>query len=74
MEIPENEYKQVHVKCLHALLAERPKKESALLSEIVTIEQFGKVLAWFGPLQMSQSQESRLTETSPFFDRVKNNK
>jgi len=58
MAVPKNDLFEINNKCLHAVLAEKPKKENAV--EIVNIEQFGKVLDWFGPLEKHNGSETIL--------------
>jgi len=44
--------------------AEKPKKDNA--NEVVNIEQFGKILDWFGPLEVNNNESN---ET--MFDRIR---
>jgi len=49
IHLPNNEATELNKKCLHAVLAEKPKRDT-LPTDVVNIEQFGKILDWFGPL------------------------
>lgn len=65
--LPKNEHLDINKKCLHAIVAEKTKKENS--TEVVNIEQFGKILDWFGPLEKC----STLNMDNNIFDKVVKN-
>jgi len=58
----DDDVKSLNITCLHAILAEKPRENS---NEIVKIDEFGKIVDWFGPLETSGSA------TENIFDRIR---
>jgi len=54
-----DDIRQLNIKCLHAVLAEKPKREGS--GDIVNIEQFGKFLDWFGPLEIYNASNDNMS-------------
>jgi len=68
--IPENESQELNLRCLHDVLAEMPKAEGAT-SEVVNIEQFGKILDWFGPLETIGDNNNQNVSKPGIYDRIR---
>jgi len=63
VKLPENDVKSLNIDCLHAIMAEKPRENS---QEIVKIEEFGKIIDWFGPLENDVQ-----VGTETIFDRIR---
>jgi serine/threonine protein kinase len=61
--LPDNDMKGLNISCLHAVLAEKQRDNS---NEIVKIEEFGKIIDWFGPLESNVP-----TGSDTIFDRIR---
>jgi serine/threonine protein kinase len=61
---------EVNLRCLKFLLVEKPKVTSGVTldneEEIVTVERFGDILNWFGPLKIPQEED-----TSTILDKIR---
>jgi len=74
VQLPDDEMKQLNIKCLHAILADTHKRDNGGV-DVVNIEQFGKLLEWFSlsnaqPEQKTDNNNSQ-TNQDTIFDRIR---